>query len=225
LANNSDNNYYQERRHHHHQYQDLTADEILSIHREVEAQFPSIYRGVQKPGLLESIAARPSQKHYNEEHFPDIYWKCASLIEAIIQWHPFFDGNKRTGLLVASYYMYKNKFMLLMPLWAVRFSVLVADHKKNLEDIRRWVEMLAADNAVEYFAKSEQLLTDPIDRILSFLERGRIGHDAVAFRRAHRVIDNWLAIDIYPEYKMEDVETIGFLRQLTSRFGRFPFWG
>jgi death on curing protein len=104
----------------HHYYYDLTYDEILSIHREVEARFPNIHRGVQQPGLLESITKRPSQKHYNEEHFPDVYSKCASLIEAIIQWHPFFDGNKRTGLLAASYYMYKNKLMLVMPLWAVK---------------------------------------------------------------------------------------------------------
>jgi death on curing protein len=112
-------------------YYDLTYDQILDIHNEVENQFPSVHKGVQKPGLLKSIAERPSQKHYNEEHFPDIYSKCASLIEAIIQWHPFFDGNKRTGLLVASYYMYRNKLMLVIPVWAVRFSVLVADKKKN----------------------------------------------------------------------------------------------
>ncbi len=222
MANNHDNDAYNHNQQQ--RYQDLTVDEIKSIHREVEAQFPTIYKGIQKPGLLESIAARPNQKHYNEEHFPDIYWKCASLIEAIIQWHPFFDGNKRTGLLVASYYMYKNRFMLMVPIWAVRFSVLIADHKRNLQDIRRWVQMLSADNADEYFAKHKRYMLDPVDGVLSLIERGNKEHDADIRKRAHRVIDSWLAVDIYPEYRMEDMETIGFLKYLSAKFDKFPFY-
>jgi death-on-curing protein len=206
------------------QYQDLTVDEILNIHLEVEAKFPTIYRGVQKPGLLESIATRPSQKHYNQEHFPDIYSKCASLIEAIIQWHPFFDGNKRTGLLVAFSYMYKNRFMFMVPIWAVRFSVLIADHKRNLQDIRRWVQVLSADNADEYFAKHKRYMLDPVDKILSLIDRGNKENDAAAHKRAQRIMDNWLAVDIYPEYKIEDVETIEFLEYLSAKFDRFPFY-
>jgi death on curing protein len=88
-------------------YNDLTYDEIVNIHLEIEARFsPNIHKGIQNPGLLESIAKRPSQgSYYYHVPFPDIYSKCASLMEAIIQWHPFFDGNKRTGLAVAFAYM------------------------------------------------------------------------------------------------------------------------
>jgi death on curing protein len=205
-------------------YYDLTYDQILDIHNEVENQFPSVHKGVQKPGLLKSIAERPSQKHYNEEHFPDIYSKCASLIEAIIQWHPFFDGNKRTGLLVASYYMYRNKLMLVIPVWAVRFSVLVADKKKNFQDIKQWVQTLTAHNADEYFAKFKQYSDEPVVKVLSLYERGKKDHNTAATKRANTIINNWLAIDIYPEYRMQDVETIRFLReQPITKFKEFPF--
>jgi death-on-curing protein len=198
-------------------FHDLTFDEIVRIRLEVEARFPSIYRGIQKPGLLEDIAKRPSQKHYNEEHFLDIYSKCASLMEAIIQWHPFYDGNKRMGLAVSYSYMYKNECILLTPLSAVRFSVLVARNEKKFDDIKEWIKTHTAHNSKEYLTKFEQYMIKPIDELLSLYERGRIDHDQTATQKANEIIDSWLAMDIYPEYRMEQKQTIAFLRDLANK--------
>ncbi len=110
-----------------------------------------------------------------------------------------------------------------MPVWAVRFSVLVADHKRNLQDIKRWVQMLAADNADEFSVKAKQYLDDPVDALLSLIERGKRDNDISAIRRADLIINNWLAVDIYPEHRMERVETIMFLKELVAGYDEFPF--
>ena len=89
-------------------------------------EFQSLKELINPINKPESIAQRPSSKHYGHEHFPDIHYKCASLMEAIIKWHPFIDGNKRTGLLAASYYMLKNNCILVTPLSSIKFTVLIA---------------------------------------------------------------------------------------------------
>jgi death on curing protein len=55
--------------------------------------------------LLEQIVAAPFQTFDGEELHPDPFEKAAMLLRGITQGHPFGDGNKRTGLLVASYFL------------------------------------------------------------------------------------------------------------------------
>jgi hypothetical protein len=57
-----------------HYYYSLTYDDLVNAHAEIESYpYSKIEKGIQKPGLLRAIANRPDQKHYNGEHFPDIY--------------------------------------------------------------------------------------------------------------------------------------------------------
>ena len=42
---------------------------------------------------------RPFLVLYGKEQFPDPFLKSAVLMQAIVQGHPFTDGNKRTGYL------------------------------------------------------------------------------------------------------------------------------
>jgi len=55
--------------------------------------------------LLEQVIAAPFQTFGGEELHPDPFDKAAMLFRGITQGHPFGDGNKRTGLLVAAYYL------------------------------------------------------------------------------------------------------------------------
>ncbi|MDP8258918.1 MAG: type II toxin-antitoxin system death-on-curing family toxin, partial [Candidatus Aadella gelida] len=48
-------------------------------------------------GLLESAVFRPRGIVFGQEAYPDFFEKCAVLGYALIQNHPFVDGNKRTG--------------------------------------------------------------------------------------------------------------------------------
>jgi death-on-curing protein len=210
-------------------FYDLTYDDIVNIHNETIARFSSyssskIHRGILNEGLLEDIAKRPSQKHYDHVPFPDIYSRCATLMETIIKWHPFVDGNKRTALAVAYSYIYKNYFILLTPLNAVRFSVLIARDEKNFEDIKEWVQTHTAHNLDECIAKFKQYVSDPVEEVVSLYERGRTDHDQDAIQKAKEIRDSWLAVDIYPEYKMEEKETIEFLQDLINKTPTAPFF-
>jgi death-on-curing protein len=82
---------------------ELTIQHIEYLHTVIENhyQFKYYERGVRDNGLLQLIAERPYIKLYGYEPFPDIYFKCASLIEGIAKGHPFINGNKRTALLAA----------------------------------------------------------------------------------------------------------------------------
>jgi len=198
-------------------FYDLTYDDIVRIHRDVVQAWSSspkkIHEGIQNKGLLESIAKRPSQKHYNHIPFPDIYSKCASLMESIIKWHPFVDGNKRTGLAVAFLYMYKNNYLLVTPISAVRFSVLVADNQKTFEDIREWIQTHTAHNIQEYTTKLHQYIDKPVAEVL-LLYRSETPE---ATKKADEIMNEWLALDIYPEYRMTRTQTVDFLIDLLRK--------
>jgi death on curing protein len=202
-------------------YQDLTYDDIVNIHDDVQAQFSTrIERGIQNKGLLKSIVKRPSQKHYNHEHFADIYSKCASLMEAIIQWHPFVDGNKRTALVAAQTYMNKNNYVLVTPYSSIRFTVLIAQKKKDHEDIREWVQTHSThrNNSDEYATKIKKYIIEPTEVILSLYR----SEEPAKIKQARTLMNEWLAIDIYPEYKMEEKETIQFLIDRMNKYSHPP---
>jgi hypothetical protein len=145
-------------------------------------------------------------------------------MEAIIQWHPFVDGNKRMGLAVAYYYMYKNECILLTPAHAVRFSVMIARGQRNLPEIREWVQTHTAHDREEYETKSDRYVIRPIVEMLLLHSQGRNENDQTAMQRARKMMDNWLAVDIYPEYKMEEMQTVEFLADFIKKTPTSPLF-
>ncbi len=135
-------------------------------------------------------------------------------MEAIIRWHPFADGNKRTALLAVSAYLTVNGYVLLLPLSAVRFSVMIAreqktDDKTNrklIKDIGKWIE--------KYSARKED--TKRIEKIGKRISRDYLlllyfnKSDLLAWL-SRWVVKNWLAVDIYPEYEKELGDITKFL--------------
>lgn len=57
--------------------------------------------GVRDEGALASCLAQPKTAVFGEERFPTIFDKAAAYCYFIVRMHPFFDGNKRTGLVAA----------------------------------------------------------------------------------------------------------------------------
>ena len=56
-------------------------------------------------GLVEQVVAAAFQTYAGEDPHPGHFDKAAMLRRGITQGHPFVDGNKRTGFLVAAYYL------------------------------------------------------------------------------------------------------------------------
>jgi death-on-curing protein len=80
-----------------------TAAECLNVQAVMLAGgHPGEHRGKE---LVEQVIAAPFQTFMGEELHPDPFDKAAMLLRGITQGHPFADGNKRTGLLVAAYYL------------------------------------------------------------------------------------------------------------------------
>ena len=76
---------------------------VIAIHDEQIAVHGGI-PGIRDEGLLSSALARPKQKaNYGDSSVFDL---AAAYAYGIIRDHPFVDGNKRTGFLVA--YVFLN---------------------------------------------------------------------------------------------------------------------
>ena len=133
-------------------------------------------------------------------------------MEAIIRWHPFVDGNKRTALLVTNVYLGINGYTLMLPLSAVRFSVKIAQVKETdqktidrlLRKIAKWIRAHSASEAEESQEKFKWHLYYPAKLLMSL--------DAVHLGFVARLIlSRWLALDIYPEYRKDMNDVIQFV--------------
>lgn len=194
---------------------ELSVKDIVELHSVIEDQYQFEYfeRGIRDKGLLQLIAERPYMKLYGYEPFPDIYFKCASLIEGIAKGHPFINGNKRTALLTASVYMERNGYDIVIPLQSVKYSVIIADDKDNrigVDCIARWIRMLSSVNRSEYYAKRDEYLIKPAEMIANLYESNQD-------RKADLILSDWFAYDTYPEYRRERFNTIKFLSKMAKK--------
>ncbi len=83
----------------------LDRTDCLAIHEMMLAQHGGL-AGVRDEGLLESALAKPRNLFaYGSPTLPEM---AASYAAGIIRNHPFFDGNKRTGFLVAATFLELN---------------------------------------------------------------------------------------------------------------------
>lgn len=64
--------------------------------------------GVRDDGLLESALARPQNLAAYANEPPTLQRLAAAYAFGIARNHPFVDGNKRTALVVAIAFMYRN---------------------------------------------------------------------------------------------------------------------
>lgn len=85
----------------------LEFDEVLAIHeRQIERYGGS--PGLRDQSLLESALAVPESTFDGEYLHSDLFEMAAAYAFHISQNHPFFDGNKRTGLLTALTFLDTN---------------------------------------------------------------------------------------------------------------------
>lgn len=82
----------------------LDRADCLAIHEMMLAQHGGL-AGVRDEGLLESALARP--KNLFAYKSPKL-WKLAASYAGIIRNHPFLDGNKRAGFMLAATFLELN---------------------------------------------------------------------------------------------------------------------
>lgn len=87
----------------------ITREDCLAIHEMMLAQHGGLAE-LRDEDLLESALAKPRNLFgYAKAGFVEM---AASYAAGIIRNHPFLDGNKRTGFLVAAVFLEVNGYML-----------------------------------------------------------------------------------------------------------------
>ncbi len=98
-------------------------------------------KGVRDVGLLYSIAERPKMAMMGREFYPDIFAKASAYLEAIVTYHVFADGNKRTAIAATHYFLRDNGYKLMVSTEAAhRLVMSVALNKKTIEEIATWLK-------------------------------------------------------------------------------------
>lgn len=82
--------------------------DALAIHQRVLA-LEGGPQGVRDHALLQSALAKPRQLHAYGDN-PDIVDMAAAYAIGIIRNHPFLDGNKRTGFVIAVLFLEINGY-------------------------------------------------------------------------------------------------------------------
>lgn len=85
----------------------ITRDECLALHDMMLSGYGGI-AGLRDDSLLESALARPQQLlHYGKPSMADM---AAAYALGIVKNHPFLDGNKRTGFMMAAAFLEINGY-------------------------------------------------------------------------------------------------------------------
>lgn len=86
--------------------------DVLAVHGELLAWFGGL-EGLRDPGLLDSALHKPKLKFQYEN--ASFFVMAAAYAVGIVGNHPFLDGNKRTGFVVAALFLEINGFPLTVP--------------------------------------------------------------------------------------------------------------
>ena len=98
--------------------------------------------GVRDRQAILSLAELSQQQAFGKELYPSIWLKAAVYARNIIMNHPFLDGNKRTGMLVASVFLEDNGYTLDVKEGAVeKFALAIVKDRLSLESMAEWFEL------------------------------------------------------------------------------------
>ncbi len=96
--------------------------------------------GLRDPGMLEAIIAKPAASFGGEDLYPDIYSKAAALFEAVVNYHVFVDGNKRTAVAALGLFLSQNGYDLVTSNdKLISFAVTTANGHPDLADVAAWI--------------------------------------------------------------------------------------
>ena len=98
--------------------------------------------GLRDSNALESALSRPFQTFDNAELYPTVIEKAASLIESILNNHPFIDGNKRTGYVLMRLLLLQNGLDInASQEEKYSFVISIASGGLDYDLIVRWLEI------------------------------------------------------------------------------------
>lgn len=118
----------------------FSEGEILLIHNRTVDETGGLH-GVRDYNAIQSVVEQPRQAVFGKELYPTMFLKAAVYARNIIAHHPFLDGNKRTGITVASVFLSDNGHAIEAREGEFYGLALhVAEDKWEYEEIAAWFE-------------------------------------------------------------------------------------
>lgn len=189
---------------------------LISLHDIVQKKFPdTTTTGKINEGKIKAIVEKPFLTLFeSNEKYNTVYKKAACLLEGIIRFHPFPDGNKRTALLAAFSLLQINHYYLVIPQNTVKFLVSVAeDESTNEEDIDKlinhiseWLKERTATTRKEHQRKVRKFVSYPAIKLFFIAITG------IGMLYANKVLNDWYSTKMHPEYKknMREIQKFFF---------------
>ena len=116
----------------------IVERDVLAIHARLLA-LDGGATGLRDATLLASALARP-QQHDAYGASPDVVRLAALYTDAILQNHPFIDGNKRVGFVVGILFLELNGYAFTAPQALATHAVLdLAAGRSSLEGYERFL--------------------------------------------------------------------------------------
>jgi death-on-curing protein len=85
----------------------LTIEQVIELHRLIISQSGGS-GGLRDQSALESAVAQPTMTFDGVDLYPTLASKAGALAHALIQNHPFVDGNKRIGHAAMEVFLVMN---------------------------------------------------------------------------------------------------------------------
>ena len=97
-------------------------------------------KGYHDEKLIRSALARPLHWAFGEDIYKDVFDRAAALLDSIANNHGFRDGNKRTAMAAATYYLYTNDISVSYTnIEYETFMLDVVNNKPSIEQISDWL--------------------------------------------------------------------------------------
>lgn len=123
----------------------IDFDELLFIHDRI-IEVSGGAKGLRDENAIKSAIARPHQTAFGKEIHDDIFKKAAAVLDSIANNHGFIDGNKRTAMAAASYFLYVHNINLLITNREYEdFMLKVVNEKPSISKIKTWLEEHSED--------------------------------------------------------------------------------
>tara|TARA_R100000027_G_scaffold3426_1_gene3187 strand:+ start:665 stop:997 length:333 start_codon:yes stop_codon:yes gene_type:complete len=98
--------------------------------------------GLRDESALETSLDRPMQHYSYSEPTPSIIELATVYCSGIVKSHPFFDGNKRTGFLIAGLFLETNGYKLTATEEEAAVHILaLANSRLSDAELAAWLEV------------------------------------------------------------------------------------
>jgi len=118
----------------------LEAENILLIHSAIISEIGGSH-GVRDIERVGGIIAHPQQFVFGKEVRKGIFEKAAAYGHDIIKYHPFIDGNKRTGMTSMAVFLELNGYRLEVKEGMIeKMAISIIIDKLEIPDIASWLQ-------------------------------------------------------------------------------------